>query len=535
MRFHQLLSRADDETLQQLIGDPVVRVLHRLDPSLATPSHLRRIITDLKTPEQLLRSPETRSALLSLLPLDSAKALSRQLLDESPGDPYSVLQDLTLRRNSTVERRLFQFFEVEPEPQAPETDGEPHTECSASYGLFAHQRRAALELSRMLTTESRRVLLHMPTGAGKTRTTMHVICDHLRSHEPTLVLWLAYSEELCEQAASEFEEAWHALGNRKLNALRFWGKRDPDLSETNDGFLVAGLGKTYNRAKQSIAWLATLADDVSLVIIDEAHQAVADTYHLVLNGIKTKRRDTGLLGLTATPGRTWNDLDQDEALARFFTRRKVTLQVEGHANAVEYLINQGYLARPRFSPLHHSGGVQLDEIDRRRLAHSLDLPSQILEKLADDEVRNLSIVSRVEQLARHHRRILIFAATVAHASLLAVVLKARGLDASAITGQTPMDERARTIGAYLSDAPQTKILCNYGVLTTGFDAPATSAAVLARPTRSLVLYSQMLGRALRGPLAGGTAEAEIVTVIDPSLPAFGDLGEAFLNWEDVWQ
>ena len=79
------------------------------------------------------------------------------------------------------------------------------------------------------------------------------------------------------------------------------------------------------------------------------------------------------------------------------------------------------------------------------------------------------------------------------------------------------------------------ILVNYGVLTTGFDAPKASAVVIARPTRSLVLFSQMVGRAIRGPKAGGTEACEVVTVVDPSLPGFGDVAAAFLNWEDVWQ
>ena len=62
----------------------------------------------------------------------------------------------------------------------------------------------------------------------------------------------------------------------------------------------------------------------------------------------------------------------------------------------------------------------------------------------------------------------------------------------------------------------------------------TSAAIIARPTKSLVLYSQMVGRAIRGPKVGGTLDAEIWTVIDQNLPGFRDISEAFLNWEDVW-
>jgi superfamily II DNA or RNA helicase len=79
------------------------------------------------------------------------------------------------------------------------------------------------------------------------------------------------------------------------------------------------------------------------------------------------------------------------------------------------------------------------------------------------------------------------------------------------------------------------VLCNYGVLTAGFDAPQTSAAIIARPTKSLVLYSQMVGRATRGPRAGGHSDAEIVTVVDTTLPGFGEMIDAFRNWEDVWR
>jgi superfamily II DNA or RNA helicase len=78
-------------------------------------------------------------------------------------------------------------------------------------------------------------------------------------------------------------------------------------------------------------------------------------------------------------------------------------------------------------------------------------------------------------------------------------------------------------------------MVNYGILTTGFDAPRVSAAIIARPTMSLVLYSQMVGRATRGIKAGGNKEAEILTVVDKSLPGFNNVAEAFLNWEDVWR
>ena len=72
------------------------------------------------------------------------------------------------------------------------------------------------------------------------------------------------------------------------------------------------------------------------------------------------------------------------------------------------------------------------------------------------------------------------------------------------------------------------------MLTTGFDAPGTSCVLIARPTKSLVLFSQMVGRAIRGPKAGGNEEAEIVTVIDTNMPGFRSVAESYKNWEDVW-
>ena len=130
---------------------------------------------------------------------------------------------------------------------------------------------------------------------------------------------------------------------------------------------------------------------------------------------------------------------------------------------------------------------------------------------------------------------MVFAATVEHSDALAYVLRTQGIWAKSVTGKSNQNDRAEAIKHYKQQSDEPRVLCNFGVLTTGFDAPATSCAIIARPTNSLVLYSQMVGRATRGKKAGGNASAEIYTVVDSSLPGFGDLSEAFVNWEDVWR
>ena len=79
-----------------------------------------------------------------------------------------------------------------------------------------------------------------------------------------------------------------------------------------------------------------------------------------------------------------------------------------------------------------------------------------------------------------------------------------------------------------------QIIINFGVLTTGFDAPKADVAVIARPTQSLVLYSQMVGRVIRGSEAGGTESCRVVTVVDQQY-GFKDLSESFDFWDDLWE
>ena len=504
MEFNNLLSRADDETLQTLLGSAALRLIMLLDRTLATPTRLRELLLGLRGPEGLLLDADSRALLLELLRDGEARTLAQALGIGTDGDIYAKLKQSRLPRGTEKERVLFGFFELYP-PAIEERVVPDNTQvCSADYPLFEHQRRAANEVAGFLAREPRRVLLHMPTGSGKTRTTMNVIADHLRSNEPTLVVWLAHTEELCEQAAEEFARAWKSLGNRDIDLYRFWGSYSLDLQGVSDGIVVAGLSKVYStiRRENGIDFISGLGRRCTLVVMDEAHQAIAETYRLILNALFVMGEGTSLLGLTATPGRTWSDINADQSLADFFACQKVTLSVPGYDNPLDYLVSEGYIARVAFRPLLANSGLRVTEADLRRIEEELDIPIRVLERLGENDQRNLRIVQEVEDLVQRHRRIILFAASVQHSKTIACALRARGIQAYSLTGTTPSTERARIIEEFKDDSHETKVLCNYGVLTTGFDAPKTSAAVIARPTLSLVLYSQMVGRAIRGTRAG---------------------------------
>jgi DNA repair protein RadD len=533
--FSQLLVRADETVLHFLLGKSTVRLMQATQGSGISMQDFRDALLEIRPPWKLLENQDARQLVLEMLYPDEVESLVSATMA-----PNSDIAQLTqwLSPNSNRFASLLAVLKIYRPSNIQDAPLRPSLQdCVPDRCLFPHQRDAMVRVQAALKVYPHRVLLHMPTGSGKTRTAMQVAAHHLQGDVDTTVCWLATSEELCEQAAQEFCDTWRHSGDRRVTLIRAWGQHPlerKDVLAPGPKFIVAGLSKLHSKCKQDQTLLPFLGDNVSLVIFDEAHQAVAPTYKLVTDSLLSRNLETQLLGLSATPGRSWNDVAQDLELSSYFGKSKVTLQIQGYTNPIDYLIERGYIAVPRFRQLIVKSTVKFSRAELNAVAELLDVPEDVREKLASDDLRNIQIVRACESLLKNHRRVLLFAATVAHAELLAMVLRSMGLAASSVTGTTLPGERARIINWFLSKDEEPRILANYGILTTGFDAPQTSAALIARPTKSLVLYSQMAGRALRGTMAGGNSEAEIVSIVDPSLPGFGDLSSAFTNWEDVW-
>lgn len=537
--FNDLFMRTDEQLLEEILGAKTLRILATLDQTKVYNKYLRNLVLELYGAESLLIDKNFRSLLFDLLRENEVRVLAQTLgiaNNISTSDLYNKVKEKPIRRGSSLEESLFNFFNLIPPPLEYKNIIASTEIFSPGYSLFKHQRKAVRNVKMLLNQQPYKVLLHMPTGSGKTRTAMNVIADHLREREPTIVTWLAASEELCEQAVGEFQKAWHQLGNRSIEIYRYWGTHKIDIKEVKDGFFVAGLPKMVQRIRHDggIDFISRLANLTSLIIMDEAHQAIAPTYQTILEVLFNIGEKKELLGLSATPGRTWNDIQADAKLADFFSRRKVKLEIEGYANPIDYLTDQEYLARVNYRSLFYENG-RISPQDLNKITESMDIPSQVLNQLGQDEQRNLKIIYEAENMIKRHKRIIIFAPSVDSSNLLASVLLARGHLAYSLTGNTNSIRRKKIIESYKDHEIQPKILCNYGILTTGFDAPETSAAIIARPTFSLVLYSQMIGRAIRGSKVGGNAEAEIVTLVDQDLPGFNTVANSFINWEDVWE
>ena len=120
LTFDELLGRATEPALQDLIGRETLRLLVRVDPQVTQPERLRKVVTDLRDPADLLMEPRSRAVLLDLLPIDEAKLLAARL--RLPGDePFQELLTAKYPRNSRRATELLDFFCVaEPEGQDSE-------------------------------------------------------------------------------------------------------------------------------------------------------------------------------------------------------------------------------------------------------------------------------------------------------------------------------------------------------------------------------------------------------------------------------
>ncbi|MEL0649476.1 DEAD/DEAH box helicase [Pseudoalteromonas agarivorans] len=414
-------------------------------------------------------------------------------------------------------------------------DYKAFTTVKPEYGLYPYQIEISDKVfSSIEFGKNNKAIIHLPTGAGKTRTAMHIACRHLMTKKDALVLWLANSEILCEQASEEFNKAWQKLGNREVIQGRYYGVNHFSLESLKSGFVVGGLQKLisyYN--SMTPHQTASFDKKVTLVIFDEAHRALASTYKEVLNRFLEFSPQAKLVGLTATPGRVYKDdkpeLDpENKALAELFGNNKITMDVAPY-QPMEFLIKESYLADPKFIELNY------DDIDIYQDTKALNhvTESELLKKLSSSNNRNSIILkTAVHEIKSNKSKLIIFACDIEHARNLAFSLCCMGVKAASVDSKsTTSEEKNQIIDNYKNG--DLDVLVNCEMLTTGFDAPETNVAIIARPTNSLVLYLQMIGRALRGNPNLTPKSARIYTVLD-EISEFNNVNLAFKHWNEMW-
>ncbi|WP_431235131.1 UvrD-helicase domain-containing protein [Mycolicibacterium psychrotolerans] len=366
------------------------------------------------------------------------------------------------------------------------------------------------------TGAMKRAMLSLPTGAGKTRVAVQSLVEHFAAGEiGGPVLWVAQSEELCEQAVQAWAEVWRAMGpSQALTISRLW---DANSAEPVDGapqVVVATIQKLDASVVEQprYGWLA----EAAVVVVDEAHRgATTPTTTRLFQwlGLETRGIDRcPLVGLTATPFIGTN-VEQGKILARRYGKKRLDtgLFPEGNTERLIALLQQRRILSRVDHRTLEGVDIDLDENEMDELNTFQRLPRAVEARLGVNADRNRTLVKSIREHPTDWQ-ILLFSASVEHARTLAALLRLEGITAAAITGETRPGARRHYVQQFKDR--KIRVLTNYGTLTTGFDAPEVRAVYIARPTYSPNLYLQMIGRGLRGPINGGTEQCLIVDVKD---------------------
>jgi superfamily II DNA or RNA helicase len=372
-------------------------------------------------------------------------------------------------------------------------------------------------------TQRRRAVVSLPTGGGKTRVTVEAVVRLLLApkRDRRCVVWVAQTDELCEQAVQAFRQVWVNLGAQRtdLRIVRLWGGNpNPAVQRLDRPIVVVASIQTLNSrmGSEGLAWL----QQPGMVVVDECHHAITPSYTNLLRWLDaeaprpgaTARDEPPILGLSATPFRT--DDEESTRLARRFDSRWLPADQE-HLHV--RLRDQGVLANVESEALDSGVDLLPEEIERLSMLPEPwegiefeNLLEAINQRLGGNQERNERLVNRIK--AATERSVLFFANSVAHAEEMSARLNLQGLSAAAVSGNTPMAARRYFLERFQEG--DIRILCNHSVLTTGFDAPKTDMVLVSRAVFSPVRYMQMVGRGLRGEKNGGTASCRIVTVVD---------------------
>ena len=455
--------------------------------------------------KEIFTDARLRASVISQIPSN--------IIENYPSIKKAVELHYQIGSDAPTNHQLIEFIDclggsIEKKPEKDDEIDMPDETTLPSYSLYDYQNTVVNKSINLLSSGAKRFLIHMPTGTGKTRTAMAIISLWLNSSKGSVV-WASYSRELIDQARDEFIKCWNLTGFKKANISYFTGEKDTILEEFDICF--ASLSKLGRCSRSySTEQYKAIADKISLVVIDEAHQAIAQSYGESIDRLSRNNRSIQVVGLTATPGRTTNAEESGDAdMSRFFRQEKVQLEVEGYESPIDYLISNGYLAEPHYI-----------EIEPDRFAESTN--SEITVQLC------------IEAINDGHSRIIAFSESIEQAKVATSVLNALGYETYFIDGMTPMRRRNQVYNIFKSETSQPILIINWGVLTTGFDAPKTSAVVISRPINSLIVYSQIIGRALRGTSAGGTKTASIYNVYKKDDDSFRDLVKSFMHWNSVW-
>lgn len=336
------------------------------------------------------------------------------------------------------------------------------------FKLRDYQQNAISKINEMNASSAG--VIALPTGAGKT-----VVFSKLSAMTKGRVLIVVPSKELREQAIEKLEATDSSLDIGSVQAK---------LDEVDSDIIVATrqslTHKKSNRLERMID-----KGKFEIVIVDECHNAVNQIKRIKDN----VNSDVKFIGFTATP------FNQDMT--------KVFDGIIFEKPLLE-MIREGYLCEPKALYVHSD--VDLSGV--KTVAGEFN--QKQLEQAVNTVDRNELLLNTYVKYAKDRKSTIIFASGIDHSNEIEKTFKDKGIECRSVDSTIDDDVRDEIIEDFKNG--KLPVIVNVGILTTGFDCPRTDCIIYARPTKSKILYTQILGRGLRN--CEGKEDCLVIDIVD---------------------
>ena len=427
-----------------------------------------------------------------------------ELVEKGFQDTKDIFQKAQLKYKKDIQAFYYDFdIEDEFKEIKEEDDRENYEYIEPVYGecngknAFPHpyQLRLKKNIAKNLSGnnyDTKKLLVTMPTGAGKTVLALEVIVDILRNHhqnEPIKIGWVVNSKELCEQSLISFQKIWKQKGDRPIMAERYFDKfnqfNEDNVNKITFASFQLLVPRINNEKNEDIKFISNL----DYVFIDEAHYSGAEEYKKIISTYLDGNNDPKIIGLTATPFRSDDD-DFKTLKSQFNHYLKITDENNKEVdNPINFLMNKKYLSNITYEVINTYSNNDDFYIYYKEL-HS-------------------SVLSVCQRLIEYNKNTIIFAESKAHAIALSLYLSVNELENGLIVGETPNTSRKNLLYRLGDPDDSLNIIVNERILQTGIDVPGLNSIIVLAKIESPNTALQILGRAMRGPKNGGNKENQI--------------------------
>lgn len=558
----QLKSYLDKDILESLLewnSDEGVYTKAKLIEMILTIKGVSTILKDKNFRKELLKrfDPDLFEQYKTILPIEYADETDVEKIIESIiSQPWKGSEITTIVFLGHLGYKVEDIFDISKKDEKAISQLKSYGKF---YELLDYQYIIRQKVLTKLNSDDDlvRLLIHMPTGTGKTKTAMHIISNYFSYSlmKKGLILWVAHTKELLDQAYETFCNVWSYIGNGEANIYRNYDNFDVSNEMEFNGIMICSIQKLIQMPQSNADLYKILKQDLKLIVYDEAHKAAAEKSKMIIEDLMTRKGgllDRSLIGLSATPGRTSLDSFDNKLLSSMFGdclisidtqlmnevnySRSFALNMEVPRDIIKYFQDRKVLSKVTKEELTYDNDISEDDLNRMKIVTNRngyeDFSEDSLKVIAQSKNRNLKILQKLFDLNNKNIPTIVFACSVKHAQLLSAMLSVQGVKSVCVFGNMPPNERKAAIERFKNRDNDCNIIINYEVLTTGFDSTNIQCVFITRPTQSVVLYSQMLGRGLRGPKMGGNETCLLIDVKD-NLTKY-DENLAFSYFNNYW-